>query len=312
MNAETFLELMNTLPDEMIVTAVHAEYKRKRMPVYLLPAAAACLVIGLAAAVYPKLRMHTPEVTEPSAVTAETTSPVMTAQVTTLSKQAVTTGTETARTQTTAAVTVTVYTTAVTAPEETAVQPTETAPPETDIPITSTDSAVETPAFTEQHIETTDSSGIPAIIEDPTIEVPLWKGIIMYPESVAKPHLDSHVSLCTGDIDAWMRSLFGIPQDYDLTQNRCLLITIDTAYSDAVIIGCRQTPNGLTLIVAYLEDGTKLNKTIHYAMPIPDNMTLDPDNCNANYLEMTDEELIQEMEKEKLELKTGNEQEGLQ
>jgi hypothetical protein len=27
---------------------------------------------------------------------------------------------------------------------------------------------------------------------------------------------------------------------------------------------------------------------------------------------MTDEELIQEMEKEKLELKTGNEQEGLQ
>ena len=105
MNAETFLELMNTLPDEMIVTAVHAEYRRKRMPVYLLPAAAACLVIGLAAAVYPKLRMHTPEVTEPPAVTAETTSPVMTAPVTTLSKQAVTTGTETARTQTTAAAT---------------------------------------------------------------------------------------------------------------------------------------------------------------------------------------------------------------
>ena len=79
MNAETFLELMNTLPDEMIVTAVHAEYKRKRMPVYLLPAAAACLVIGLAAAVYPKLRMHTPDVTEPPAdseVPAEPELPV--------------------------------------------------------------------------------------------------------------------------------------------------------------------------------------------------------------------------------------------
>ncbi len=310
MNAETFLELMNTLPDEMIVTAVHAEYKRKRMPVYLLPAAAACLVIGLAAAVYPKLRMHTPEVTEPPAVTAETTSPVMTAPVTTLSKQAVTTGTETARTQTTAAATVTVYTTAVTEPAET--EPVETEPPETDISVTSTDAAVETPAFTEQHIETTTHSVIPVIIEDPVIEVPLWKGIVMYQESVAEPHLNSFFALSPNDMDVWMRSLFGISQDYDLTQNRCLLITIDTAYSNAVIIGCKQVPNGLTLIVAYLEDGKELNKTIHYAIPLPDNMTLEPDNCNADYLEMTDEELIQEMEKEKLELKTGNEQEGLQ
>ncbi len=310
MNAETFLELMNTLPDEMIVTAVHAEYKRKRMPVYLLPAAAACLVIGLAAAVYPKLRMHTPEVTEPPAVTAETTSPVMTAPVTTLSKQAVTTGTETARTQTTAAATVTVYTTAVTEPAET--EPVETEPPETDIPVTSTDAAVETPAFTEQHIETTNHSVVPVIIEDPVIEVPLWKGIVMYQESVAEPHLNSRFSISTGDMDAWVRTLYGIPQDFDLTQNRCLLIDIDTAYSKAVIIGCRQTPNGLTLIVAYLEDGKELNKTIHYAIPLPDNMTLEPDNCNADYLEMTDEELIQEMEKDKLKLKAENEQEGLQ
>ena len=305
MNAETFLELMNTLPDEMIVKAVHAEYKRKRMPVYLLPAAAACLVIGLAAAVYPKLRMQTPEVTEPPAVTAETTSPVMTAPVTTVSKQAVTTGTETARTQTTAAATVTVYTTAVTEPAET--EPVETEPPETDISVTLTDAAVETTVLTEQHIETTDCSVIPVIIEDPAIEVPLWKGIVMYPESVANPHLYSRFSVSTGDMDAWGRTLYGIPQDYDLTQNRCLLIDIDTAYSNAVIIGCQSVPNGLTLI-----DGTAMNKTIHYAMPIPDDMTLEPDNCNADYLEMTDEELIQEMEKDKLKLKTGNEQEGLQ
>ena len=134
----------------------------------------------------------------------------------------------------------------------------------------------------------------------------------MYPGSVSEPHLYSRFSFSTGDMDAWMRTLYGIPQDFDLTQNQCLLIEIDTAYSDAVIIGCRQTPNGLTLIVAYLDDGITLNKTIHYAMPIPDDMTLEPDNCNANYLELTDEELIQEMEKEKLELKTGNEQEGLQ
>ena len=330
MNAETFLELMNTLPDEMIVTAVHAEYKRKRMPVYLLPAAAACLVIGLAAAVYPKLRMQTPEVTEPPESAAEIIT--STTSVPELAEHSET-QTATSPIQTTfASVTATVNTTASVAASvaitetdasvqtdiPTATKPTHTDaavvtdPPKTDISITATAVTIETTAFTEQHIETTNHSDVPVIIEDPAIEVPLWKGIVMYQESVAEPHLNSFFALSPNDMDVWMRSLFGISQDYDLTQNRCLLITIDTAYSKAVIIGCRQTPNGLTLIVAYLDDGKELNKTIHYAIPLPDNMTLEPDNCNADYLEMTDEELIQEMEKEKLELKTGNEQEGLQ
>ncbi len=328
MNPTAFSELLADISDEYIASAAKPHSKPIRW--YQISAVAACIVLLIAAAVYPKLRIQTPEITEPPESAAEIIT--STTSVPELAEHSETQTATLPIQSTYASVTATVNTTASVAASATVTEPAAsvqtdvptatnpaqtdaavvTDPPKTDIPITETAVTIETTAFTEQHIETTDSSGIPAIIEDPTIEVPLWKGIIMYPESVAKPHLDSHVSLCTGDIDAWMRSLFGIPQDYDLTQNRCLLITIDTAYSDAVIIGCRQTPNGLTLIVAYLEDGTKLNKTIHYAMPIPDNMTLDPDNCNANYLEMTDEELIQEMEKEKLELKTGNEQEGLQ
>ena len=70
------MELMNTLPDDMIDTAVHAEYRRRPKLMRFLPAIAACLVIGIFAAVYPKLRMQTPEITEPPAaiVTAETTA----------------------------------------------------------------------------------------------------------------------------------------------------------------------------------------------------------------------------------------------
>ncbi|MBR3419706.1 MAG: hypothetical protein IKG82_13545 [Oscillospiraceae bacterium] len=76
MNAERFMELMNTLPDDMIVTAVHAEYRRRPKLMRFLPAIAACLVIGIFAAVYPKLRIQTPEITEPPAaiVTTETTA----------------------------------------------------------------------------------------------------------------------------------------------------------------------------------------------------------------------------------------------
>ena len=324
MNAERFMELMNTLPDDMIVTAVHAEYRRRPKLMRFLPAIAACLVIGIFAAVYPKLRIQTPEITEPPESVAEIITTMT--SVPELAEHSET-QTATSPIQTSfASATVTVNTTAsdaalttvteTVAPTATNPAQTDAAvvtdPPKTDAPITQTAVAIETTALTEQHIETTDNSGISVIIEDPTIEIPLWKGMVEYPESVSKPHLYSRFSRGTGDMNAWMRTLYGIPQDYDLTQKHCLLVEIDTAYSNAVIIGCKPVPNGLTLIVAYLDDGKELNKTIHYAMQIPYNMTLEPDNCNADYLEMTNEELIQEMEKDKLRLKTENEQEGLQ
>lgn len=323
MNAERFMELMNTLPDDMIVMAVHAEYRRRPKLIRFLPAVAACLVIGIFAAVYPKLRIQTPEITEPPAAIVTTETTITTTELSNRSE----TQTATSPIQTSfASATVTVNTTAsgansatvteTAAPTDTKPAQTDVAvytdPPKTDVPITQTAVTIETTPSTEQHIETTDSSDIPAIIEEPTIEIPLWKGMVEYPESTHEEHLYSRFFLGTGNMDAWMRTLYGIPQDYDLTQKHCLLVEIDTAYSNAVIIGCKPTQNGLTLIVAYLDDGITLNKAIHYAMPIPDDMTLEPDNCNANYLEMTDEELIQEMEKDKLKLKAENEQEGLQ
>lgn len=313
MNPKSFLGMMSDISDEYIVSAANPHSKPIRW--YQVSAIAACIVLLMAAAIYPKLRIQTPEIAVPPESVAEvittTTSVPESAEhsetQTATSPIQTTFNSVTATVNTTASgvnsATVTETAASVQTDVPTATNPAQTDaavvtdPPKTDAPITQT-------AVT---IETTDSPDIPVIIE-----IPLWKGIVEYPERVSESHLYSRFSLSTGDMDAWMRTLYGIPQDYDLTQNRCLLIDIDTFYSNAVIIDCQPTPNGLTLIVAYLEDGTKLNKTIHYAMPIPDNMTLEPDNCNANYLEMTDEELIQEMEKEKLELKTGNEQEGLQ
>ena len=328
MNPTTFSELLTDISDKYIVSAANPHSKPIRW--YQVSAIAACIVLLISAAIYPKLRIQTPEITAPlesmtEVITTTTTAPEFaghseTQTITSLIQTAVSSGTVTVNTTASAAVSaaITEIDTSVQTDASTDAKPPQTDvtiytdSPKTDAPITQTAVTIETTVLTEQHIETTTHSVIPVIIEDPTIEIPLWKGIVEYPGSVSEPHLYSRFSFSTGDMDAWMRTLYGIPQDFDLTQNQCLLIEIDTAYSDAVIIGCRQTPNGLTLIVAYLDDGITLNKTIHYAMPIPDDMTLEPDNCNANYLELTDEELIQEMEKEKLELKTGNEQEGLQ
>ena len=328
MNPSAFSELLTDISDEYIVSAANPHNKSIRW--YQVSAIAACIVLLISAAIYPKLRIQTPEITAPlesmtEVITTTTTAPEFaghseTQTITSLIQTAVSSGTVTVNTTASAAVSAAITETAASVQTDvpTATNPAQTDaavvtdPPKTDAPITQTAVTIETTVLTEQHIETTTHSVIPVIIEDPTIEIPLWKGIVEYPGSVSEPHLYSRFSLSTGDMDAWMRTLYGIPQDFDLTQNQCLLIEIDTAYSDAVIIGCRQTPNGLTLIVAYLDDGITLNKTIHYAMPIPDDMTLEPDNCNANYLEMTDEELIQEMEKDKLKLKAENEQEGLQ
>ncbi len=83
MNAERFMELMNTLPDDMIDTAVHAEYRRRPKLMRFLPAIAACLVIGIFAAVYPKLRIQTPEITEPPAATVITETTAQTTAETT-------------------------------------------------------------------------------------------------------------------------------------------------------------------------------------------------------------------------------------
>lgn len=76
MNALKFTELLNDLPDEMIDTAMRADYRRHHKIWYWIPSAAAVLVILITAAVYPKLRVQDPGMRmESSAEITETTAP---------------------------------------------------------------------------------------------------------------------------------------------------------------------------------------------------------------------------------------------
>ena len=78
MNANELYSLLNDLPDDY-VTAAAGTHKQSRKPLYvMIPALAACIVLLLAAAVYPKLRTQKPEIQDP-VYTAETTAPPVTA-----------------------------------------------------------------------------------------------------------------------------------------------------------------------------------------------------------------------------------------
>lgn len=97
MKNDVLLKLLEDLPDDLIESA--AEPEQSRRPVFLryaIPAVAACMVIVMAAVIYPKLRTVTPERTEESAFTTAVTTAlpaetVMTGDV----PAAVQTGTET-------------------------------------------------------------------------------------------------------------------------------------------------------------------------------------------------------------------------
>ena len=299
MNATVFSELLTDISDEYIVSAAKPHIRSVHW--YQVTAIAAGIVLLIAAAVYPKLRMQMPEVTEPPA-TAETTAAVTTAfgqmmqSVTRTSVQSVT-----ANAQTTAAVTVTVYTTAVTTPAE-------TEPPETDAPV---NEPPQTAATTARQAETAPPETKPEIIPETLpqtkvpaqalqltepLKAPVWKGIAVREESESpsEPNIDCRFGICPDDANDRLCAEYGIPPEYDLTQHQCLLIDIVSGCQTAAVIAGDASPNGLTLIVAYLNQPSGLC-VFRYAVPLPDHFTADPESCRVQYIGSADETEFQMM-----------------
>ena len=71
MSPEQFIEMMNELPDDIIVSANRTRFRRRGSIRYLIPALAACLLIGMTALLYAKFRTGKPERTDPSASVTE-------------------------------------------------------------------------------------------------------------------------------------------------------------------------------------------------------------------------------------------------
>ena len=293
MNPSAFSELLTDISDEYIVSAANPHVRSIQW--YQVTAIAASIVLLIAAAVYPKLRIQVPEVTEPP-VTAETTAAVTTASgqtiqsVTQTSAQSVT-----ENVQTTAAVSATVCTTANT-------ESADTKEPETDLQTVTEPEQTELPAMTERTAESSRPETT-VTTESHSVTIPLWKGNVIGLISEEEPLFNCSFQLfSSAQLDPFfgltdpydlLREEFAIPQEFDPEKNSCMEISVTTAYKNTAVIGCRYTQNGLTLTVAYLENGGLSNQIIRYAIPLPDNLTIIPENCNAEYIALTDEAVYQ-------------------
>ncbi len=305
MNEWDLSKLLNQLPDDMLTSVYTSKHVTRKKIWYITSPIAACLILIISAAIYPKLRIRTPEITEPPESVAEVIT-----STTTAPEFAEYTETQTATSpiQTTFdSVTVTVNTTASLATSATATEtdtPAATEPPETE------------QFKAEQSVNTKPIQTIPSIITEITlpmtttqqsITVPLWKGSVSnspseliigeapnfgclfrrLPFEQPDPffELPSQYEL--------LREEFSIPQDFDLTQEPLLDITIITGYKDTAITGCHYTQNGLKLTVSYLKTNEISEYMVRYAIPLPENPTVEPENCTAEYVALTDEDAYQ-------------------
>lgn len=289
MNPKSFLGMMSDISDEYIVSAANPHSKSIHW--YQVSAIAACIVLLISAAIYPKLRMQTPDITEPPAaiVTTETTAQTA-AETTTMTVYAT-------------------YTTAVrqdathqTTAETVSQTVTETVTDAFTDPVeTQTDSVSELQPQTEP---TMISTAITETVQQQpeTMTVPLWKGSVSSPSELIIDEEPNFSCLFRSfpfeqpdpffEIPSQydrLREEFSIPQDFDLTQEPLLDITIITGYKDTAVTGCRYTQNGLNLTVSYLKTNEISEYTVRYAIPLPENLTVEPENCTVEYVALTDE-----------------------
>lgn len=293
MNPKSFLGMMSDISDEYIVSAANPHSKSIHW--YQVSAIAACIVLLISAAIYPKLRIQTPEITEPPAaiVTTETTAQTA-AETTTMTVYAT-------------------YTTAVrqdathqTTAETVSQNVTETVTDAFTDPVeTQTDSVSELQPQTEP---TMISTAITETVQQQseTMTVPLWKGSVSAPSELIIDEEPNFSCLFRSfpfeqpdpffEIPSQydrLREEFSIPQDFDLTQEPLLDITIITGYKDTAITGCRYTQTGLNLTVSYLKTNEISEYTVRYAIPLPENLTVEPENCTVEYVALTDEDAYQ-------------------
>ena len=342
MNEWELSELIGDLPDDMIMDA-YAPRRTHQMK-YILSAASACFAAVIAAVVYPMLRMQTPEtIPEPETRPAAFTETIVITEATPYSetqtsfesetdtKRSASSVTEThssERAEVFPELTTTVSETMLSASTETTTfltANTTTAQPVSEtvlLTMVETVSKTEpktkktTAVLTESSLITSEpvhsETTVPEGAKPKEVTFPIWKGRIEHPESVPvdpKPMISGRFNLCPVDADDYLRVIFGIPAEYDLTQHQCLLVTLDTfMYQDAAIVSGEWSNDCLHLKIACLPDTHHDNSVIHFALPIPDNMTIEPNQCSAEYVAMTDQTEYQALLTESLAIEIKEEE----
>lgn len=305
--------LLNTLPDEWIESAVSPQ---KREPVSLLrtvPAVAACLIVLVAAVLYPKLRRQTPgrtvqttaatermqttasvQGTEPSSDAQQITGTQPTALTGTAADDLPLTGTtaSTEQTQTTASGSGSGQQTVPTGTGSSSVsviftENTVTGPDvteETHAASSRTDST--RPEDTGQLCDTTVNQDATSAYSAPaeTCLIPVFRS--------SGDVWEAAVPANTVTVDFSMPQesdgLY-VPPDFEFSQYDCLLVHIQTNCTDAAVTACRLEEDGLVLTVSCLDAPSYQDKDgILFLLQLPKSLHIRVTDCRAEYQHLTD------------------------
>ncbi len=304
MNPTTFLGMMSDISDEYIVSAANPHNKSIRW--YQISAVAACIVLLISAAIYPKLRIQTPEITEPPAaiVTTETTAQTA-AETTTMTVYATYTTAvrQDATPQTTAEtvsqiVTVTVTVTPTTqgsAPVQTvSVMQNETMPdtetawrtetkPNTDL----TDQTISSTINPNEN-ETTQAE---PIIEQ-SISVPVLRSEPVFTEAnqEAQEVTCKFHEATEEDLRTWGDEAIR----FDRSAYKLICATISGYCQDAVIVRGTIMSDDCQLLIAYLNEHNVSDPIeVRYLMAFPIEMEIQVDNLHTNMSQVLGETFFQ-------------------
>ena len=302
MNPEQFILMMNDLPDSVIDSANSPVVRPKHKIGYMIPAVAACFIALISAAVYPKLRIQAPEITEPPAAIATTAATVQsTAETTAMTSHTTAVSRTTARSAT--------GTTAIPVLTETmTVMDTEPDPVQTDIRTESRQEAepsTETSAVTESVQQEISESTTLTIPDEPHTEtVPIWIGRSFYQETAPKPHMkcrfdffwENGIKEETAFTKQRIFAEYGIPEDIELTDYRLAFFGILSGYRNTTLTGGELSEDELVLHISYSEEPSYVNEIIPFAVLIPEGYVTEAENCHAEYQVYADADAVPKAE----------------
>ncbi len=306
MNPEQFILMMNDLPDSVIDSANSPVVRPKHKIGYMIPAVAACFIVLISAAVYPKLRIRTPEIAKPPESVAEVIT-----TTTSVPELAEYTETQTATspvqpTASTAAVTVN---TTINIAEHTTVN-------ETDMPLLSVVSVVTDPPPTQKGIEKIETEPTiithtqtvttsPIISDEPTIQsqseesiisqtisIPVYRTEAQFLTTSSKPNeISCYFYEPTPDIISEFENL---PDDLDLSNRTLICVQISGDIQNAAIIRGDIIDGVCRLYIAYLNENTILDSVqFKYLLVFPNELNIKSDQLSANIIPVIGEDFFQ-------------------
>ena len=300
MNPEQFILMMNDLPDSVIDSANSPVVRPKHKIGYMIPAVAACFIALIAAAVYPKLRIQTPEITEPPAATVTTeTTAQNTAETTAVTVYTTAVSMKTTHRTTADTVSQIVAATVTVAPTTKGSTPVQTVSVVQNgtKPITETVLQTET----KPNTDVTDQTAINPAENETTQAEPIIEQSISVPVLRSEPvfteaNQEAQEVTCKfheateEDLRTWGDEAIR----FDRSAYKLICATISGCCQDAVIVYGTIMNDDCQLLIAYLNEHNVSDPIeVRYLMAFPIEMEIQVDNLHTNMSQVLGETFFQ-------------------